>query len=194
MTFRQHMRAAVARVLAEFPPDADGGIYAVTFRIDAVDQDPRFPHLAVGYVTEGEVARQLAVSAAADPWEVRWSYAYFPPSGLEGVRVLGHDEEHDPRGAELHRAESEAAGLWYEDDAPEEVQDECAARLDGAFRALCVDVAAELHADGDLVRALGRPLPVILYDMFDPEEMFALSGAANPPELVADFLSVLAES
>lgn len=57
------------------------------------------------------------------------------------------------------------------------------------FHAACVDVARRLHTEGHLVGAFGRPLPVILYDMSDPDEMFALTRAANPPELVAEFLN-----
>ncbi|MEU2722314.1 hypothetical protein [Streptomyces smyrnaeus] len=189
MTFRQHMRQLAVNALAEFPDAAESGLYTVTFRIDSVDQDPRFPCLALGYNTEAEVARLLAEPNPPEPWEARWNYAYFPPSGLEGVRVIGHDEEHDPRGAALHRQEAAANGLWYEDDAPQHLQDERAELLDAEFHQLCVEVARQLHTDGDLVRALGRPVPVILYDMFDPEAMFALTRAANPPELAADFLS-----
>jgi hypothetical protein len=191
MTFRQHIEQVAVRTLAEFPAESVPEIYTVTFRIDSVDQDPRFPYLAIGYNTETEVARQLAASSSSEAWEVRWSYAYFPPSGLEGVRTTGHDPEHDPIGAELHRREAVAQGLWYEDadGLSEQEQDERGEQLNDQFHALCVDVARQLHTDGQILKALGRPLPVILYDMFDPDEMFALTKAANPAELVADFLA-----
>ncbi|GAA2090636.1 hypothetical protein GCM10009801_55700 [Streptomyces albiaxialis] len=186
-TFGAHLRAAAARALAEFPAEAAPGTYAVTFRIDSVDQDPRFPYLAVGYTTEDEVARLLDGPGAPGPWEARWSYAYFPPSGLEGVRVAGHDAERDPEGAALHLRETRERGLWYEEGDPAE--DERGERLEEEFRELCVQVARGLHEDGRIEAALGRPLPVVLYDMFDPDAMFALTRAANPPELVADFLT-----
>ncbi|MGW5867264.1 hypothetical protein ACWFRJ_34490 [Streptomyces sp. NPDC055239] len=84
-----------------------------------------------------------------------------------------------------------AQDLWYEDegDLSEEEQDERGEQLAEQFHELCVDLARQLHTDGRLVSAFGRPLPVILYDMFDPDEMFALTRAANPPELVTEFLS-----
>ncbi|WP_229376380.1 hypothetical protein [Streptomyces spirodelae] len=194
MTFRQHMRQQAASALTEFPTAPDSGLYTVTFRIDSVDQDSRFPYLALGYNTEAEVARLLAEPSPPEPWEARWNYAYFPPSGLEGVRVIGHDEQADPRGAELHGQEARAAGLWFEEDEPEHIRDERTERLDAQFQQLCVDLARQFHTEGDLIRALGRPLPVILYDMFDPDVMFALTRAANPPALVADFLSADAEN
>ncbi|HET6860470.1 MAG TPA: hypothetical protein VFH94_25660 [Streptomyces sp.] len=197
MTFRLHMEQAVLRALAEFPEEVTSEIYAVTFRIDSVDQDPRFPYLAIGYNTETEVARLLAEEGGAEPWDARWNYAYFPPSGLEGVRVVGHDPVHDPVGADLHRREAVADDLWYEEedeDGPEnslgeQEQDERGEQLAERFHELCVDLARQLHAEGGLVGVLGRSVPVILYDMFDPEEMFTLTRAANPPELVTEFLA-----
>ncbi|MFJ9418976.1 hypothetical protein ACIRPT_33180 [Streptomyces sp. NPDC101227] len=189
MTFRQHMREATARALAEFPQELLPQIYVVTFRIDSVGQDPRFPYLAIGYNTELEVARMPAESSPSEAWDVRWNYAYFPPSGLEGIRIVGHHREHDPAGAELHRREAETKGLWYEDGLPETEQDERGEQLDAQFRELCVELARQLHSDGRIVGTLGRPLPVVLYDMFNPDEMFAMTRAANPAELITEFLS-----
>lgn len=191
MTFRQHIEQVAVRTLAEFPAASASEIYTVTFRIDSVDQDPRFPYLAIGYNTETEVARLLAAPSSPEAWEARWSYAYFPPSGLEGIRIAGHDPEHDPIGAELHRREAVAQSLWYEDadELSEQDRDERDEQLDDQFHTLCVDVARQLHTDGQIVKVLGRPLPVILYDMFDPDEMFALTKAANPAELVTEFLT-----
>ncbi|MEU5876082.1 hypothetical protein [Spirillospora sp. NPDC047279] len=180
MTFREHVERAASEVLGEFPAE---GVYAVTFRIDSVDQDPRFPYVAVGYADEGVAARNAG--RASDAWEARWSYAYFGPAGLEGVRIIGHDPENDPAGAELHRREAEEQGLWY--DGEDEDTDERDERLDEWFHTLCVEVARHLHASGRIVAALGRPVPVILYDMFDPDAMFALTGAANPAELITEF-------
>ena len=186
-TFQAHVRAAVARALTEFPRDAAPRTYAVTFRIDSVDQDPRFPYVAVGYTTEDEVARLLAAPDGPGAWEARWSYAYFPPTALEGVRVIGHDPERDPEGAALHLRETRERGLWYEEgDAAEETSGE---RLDEEFHELCVEAARGLHEDGLIEAAFGRPLPVVLYDMFEPDAMFALTRAANPSELITDFLS-----
>lgn len=190
MAFRLHLGQVVARTLAEFPQEPASDIYVITFRIDSVDQDPRFPYLAIGYNTETEVSRLLAEQRGAERWETRWNYAYFPSSGLEGIRIAGHHAEHDPVGAELHRREAVAQGLWYEDEdsLSEQGRDERDERLAEQFHELCVDVARQLHEDGQIVGALGRPVPVILYDMFDPDEMFALTRAANPPELVTEFL------
>jgi hypothetical protein len=191
MTFRRHIEQVAVRALAEFPAKSVLDIYTITFRIDSVDQDPRFPYLAIGYNTETEVARLLAAPSPPQEWDARWNYPYFPPSGLEGVRIAGHDPEHDPIGAELHQREAEAQGLWYEDidRLSEQERDERGERLDERFHELCVDLARQLHTEGQIVKALGRPMPVILYDMFNPDEMFALTKAANPAELITEFLT-----
>ncbi|MFF3018907.1 hypothetical protein [Streptomyces sp. NPDC057939] len=210
-TFGEHLRERTVEALAGFPPAGGEGTYAVTFRLDSVDQDPRFPYLALGYVTEG-AAHVTDGAGPEDRWEARWSYAYFPPSGLEGIRVLGHDPDADPRGTELYRREVEEAeaqaggteglegveGLWDEDEPAGDSRcsgdvydawDERAERLRSEFRDLCVGLARHLHDGGHLTAALGRAVPVILYDMFDPEDMFAMTRAANPAALITDFLS-----
>ncbi|WP_256339312.1 MULTISPECIES: hypothetical protein [unclassified Streptomyces] len=74
----------------------------------------------------------------------------------------------------------------YEDDGEPGDRDE---RLAAWFCQVCVAAARHLHEDGVIVRALGRPVPVILYDMFDPDAMFALTACANPAELVAEFMA-----
>jgi hypothetical protein len=178
MAFQEHVVRVTDEVVGAFP--ADGGIYAVTFRIDSVDQDPRFPYVAVGYTTEADAT--ASARHASDAWEARWSYAFFPRTGLEGVRSVGRD----PHGAHAHRREAESAGRWYgDDDEPGDRPEQ----LVEWFYEVCVAAARHLHDTGRIVQALGRPVPVILYDMFDPDAMFRLTSAANPAALVADFMA-----
>ncbi|MEW2178653.1 hypothetical protein AB0890_20280 [Streptomyces sp. NPDC005406] len=178
MAFSEHVERTADEAVGSFP--ADGGVHAVTFRIDSVDQDPRLPYVAVGYTTGADATN--AAQAASDGWEARWSYAYFPETGLEGVRVVGRD----PEGVAAHRREAESRGLWYEDDEDPAGRDEL---LVSWFYEVCVGAARRLHGSGRLVQVLGRPVPVILYDMFDPDAMFELTSAANPAGLVAEFMT-----
>ncbi|MFF8867731.1 hypothetical protein ACF08B_37450 [Streptomyces sp. NPDC015139] len=180
MAFSDHVRRVAGEVVAGFA--AGSGIYAVTFRIDSVDQDPRFPYVAIGYTTEADAAAS-AGAAASDAWEARWSYACFPPTGLEGVRAVGQEAQ----GAAAYRREAESRGLWYEDDEEPGERDE---QLIAWFYEVCVAAARHLHDSGLLVQVLGRPAPVILYDMFDPDAMFALTRNANPAELASEFLTM----
>ncbi|MFE9910768.1 hypothetical protein [Streptomyces clavifer] len=178
MAFQEHVERVADDVVGEFPPD--GGIYAVTFRIDSVDQDPRWPYVTVGYTTEADAAEEA--ERLSDSWESRWSYACFPETGLEGVRLVGRD----PEGVELHRREAESRGLWYEDD---DEPDDCDSQLVEWFYEVCVRAAQRLHESGRIVEALGRPVPVILYDMFDPDATFRLTADANAAELIEEFMA-----
>ncbi|MET9591845.1 hypothetical protein ABZY45_12820 [Streptomyces sp. NPDC006516] len=178
MAFQEHVTRAAVEIVKDFP--VDDGIYAVTFRIDSVDQDPRYPYVAIGCTTEADCAE--ATATGADSWEARWSYACFPVTGLEGVRSVGLEAE----GAEAHRQEAESRQLWYEDGDEPGSADE---RLVEWFHEVCVGAARHLHESGRIVEALGRPVPVILYDMFDPEAMFELASAANPAALITEFMA-----
>lgn len=50
-------------------------------------------------------------------------------------------------------------------------------------------MARHLHETGRVEEVLGRPVPVVLFDMDDPEEQIPLTAEANPPELVVDYLA-----
>ncbi|MFC8225392.1 hypothetical protein [Streptomyces sp. NPDC057287] len=180
MAFQEHVERLADETVRGFP--AGGGIYAVTFRIDSVDQDARYPYVAIGYTTEADAAESAL--RTSDAWEGRWSYAFFPETGLEGVRTVGRD----PEGAESHRLEAESRGLRYEDedDEPDDDRDE---QLVEWFYEVCVGAARHLHESGRIVEVLGRPVPVVLYDMFEPDAMFELTSAANPAELVTGFMT-----
>ncbi|GAA3148255.1 hypothetical protein [Streptomyces echinatus] len=178
MAFQEHVERVAREVVGAFP--ADRGIYAVTFRVDSVDQDPRLPYVAIGYTTEADAT--ASARQTSDAWEARWSYAFFPETGLEGVRSVGRD----PDGARAHRREAESQGLWYGDDDEPDGRDE---GLVEWFYEVCVAAARHLHESGRIVEALGRPVPVILYDMFEPDAMFELTSSANPAELTAGFMA-----
>ncbi|MBJ6632232.1 hypothetical protein H4N47_10510 [Streptomyces sp. I5] len=54
-----------------------------------------------------------------------------------------------------------------------------------------IDLARHLHADGVIERVLGRPLPVVVFDMSRPGWEAHATEAANPPELTEDFMAWL---
>ncbi|MFW6719885.1 hypothetical protein ACHZ98_06845 [Streptomyces sp. MAR4 CNY-716] len=188
MTFRQHLKQEAYRILDTFPAELRPEIYVVAFQMYRVDQDARYPYVSVGYNTEAQIHREReAARGELDPdGEVRWSYAYWI---LDGFERVGHVPE-DPVGTALHRAEAVAKGLWFEDG--EQFSGRWAAAYDllcADFAEDCVDVARHLHETGRVEEVLGRPVPVVLFDMDDPEEQIPLTAQANPPELVADYLA-----
>ncbi|MFC4464988.1 hypothetical protein ACFPH6_10605 [Streptomyces xiangluensis] len=181
--FRDHMRRGAERILEGFPEELRPEIYIVSFRIWRIDQDPRHPYVAIGYNTESEVRRVLEQECSYEG-SARWEYSYWL---LEGFEMVGHVPE-DP-GGRLHLAEAEAAGLWYEDEGSlsGKVCDALVDQLVSRFDDVCIDVARHLRADGHLTRVLGRPVPIVLFDMDRPGWEMEATQAANPPDVIADF-------
>ncbi|MGW1015265.1 hypothetical protein [Streptomyces niveus] len=186
--FQEHMRRAGERALEALPAPLRSEIYLISFRIWRHDScDYRHPYLAIGYNTESEVRR--VVAEGGDPGEVRWSYAYWLLDETTGIVGHGPDPADDPAGAALHLAEIRELGLWYDGEADEDTQDRQDELLTTHFDDACVDVARHLHASGTLTRILGRPVPVLPFDMYRAGYEPELAEAANPPEVVADYLA-----
>ncbi|TPQ22105.1 hypothetical protein FGD71_011720 [Streptomyces sporangiiformans] len=179
------MRHGAERVLHDFPAALRTEIYVVSLEIWRIDQDPRYPYASIGYNTESEVRRVLEQGCSYEG-SARWEYSY---GLLEGFERLGHVPE-DPVGSSLHLAEAQAEGLWYEDE--DGLSDEvCAAHDDELVRRfdeVCIDVARHLRAGGHLARVLGRPVPIVLFDMDRPGWETEATEAANPPDVLTDFL------
>ncbi|MEU0954754.1 hypothetical protein ABZ353_20785 [Streptomyces niveus] len=201
--FQEHMRRAGERALESLPAPLRPEIYVISFRIWRHDSlDWRRPYLAIGYNTESEVRRVLAEHGdpAPDPGEVRWSYAYWPLDETTGVVGHGPEPADDPVGAALHLAEIRELGLWYEDfddsDAPDDETAEDDAEQEARddlliahFDDACLDLARHLHTSGKLTEVLGRPVPVLPFDMYRAEDLDRLAEAANPPEVIVDYLA-----
>jgi len=98
-------------------------------------------------------------------------------------------------GGPRYEDEVRGLGLWY-DGENEEVgvgeDDEIDAKrelLHLHFADACVDLARHLHASGRIEEILGRPLPVVVFDMDCPGWEVEATEAANPPGLIERFLN-----
>ncbi|MET7700980.1 hypothetical protein [Streptomyces sp. NPDC005485] len=192
--FEAHLREAAVGILKRFPEELRQETYVLSFRIWRTDDDCRRPYVAIGYNTESQYERE---SYPEDPGEARWNYAYWL---LEGFETLGNVPE-DPEGSRLYVEEVRQLGLWYEgyddefelpDDLPEAEQKEIDGKDDLLglhFSGACIALARHLHAEGHIERIFGRPLPVVVFDMYAPGWEIAATEAANPPEVITDFLA-----
>lgn len=187
-TFLGHLRKAAVGVLERFPEELRPEIYALSFRIWRTDDDDRHPYVAIGYNTESQYELE---KYPGDEGEVRWNYAYWL---LEGFEMLGNVPE-DPAGGPVYVEEVRRLGAWYdgEFDLDRVLDDEdTAARADllrRHFHDAVIDLARHLHADGVIERILGRPLPVVVFDMSSPGWELHATEAANPPELIEEFMA-----
>lgn len=185
-TFLAHLRTAAVGVLERFPAVLRPEIYALSFRVWRVDDDDRRPYVTIGYNTESQYERERTPD---DDGEARWNYAYWL---LEGFETLGNVPE-DPVGGEVYEEEVRRLGAWYDGafDLDRVLEDEdVAARaelLRAHFDDAVIDLVQHLHADGVIERVLGRPLPVVVFDMNRPGWEVHATEAANPPALTEDF-------
>ncbi|MEU2422847.1 hypothetical protein ABZ619_17810 [Streptomyces sp. NPDC007851] len=179
---RAYLLEASTGVLERFPAELRAEIYALSFRVWRIDDDKRRPYVAIGYNTERqyEAERRLA-----DPGEARWNYAYWL---LDGFETLGHCPE-DPVGSALYVEEVRQLGIRFDGDAEDAELDAQRELLGLHFADACIQLARDLHAGGRIEKVLGRPLPVVVFDMYCPGWEVEATEAANPPRLIEGFLA-----
>ncbi|WP_406439346.1 hypothetical protein OHB00_30170 [Streptomyces sp. NBC_00631] len=180
--FREYLLAAATGVLERFPEESRPEIYALSFRVWRVDDDKRRPYVAIGYNTESQYA---AERRREDPDEARWNYACWL---LDGFEMLGNCPE-DPAGSALYVEEVRRLGLWFDGDEDAAELDAARELLGRHFADACVRLARDLHDSGRIEKVLGRPLPVVVFDMYCPGWEVEATRAANPPELIEEFLA-----
>lgn len=186
MIFQNHLRALAEHAISSIPAGEAEDIYVVSFFIDNERDDPRQPTLTIGYNTEAQFRRSIA--DASDEAEARWNYAFWLQNELT---VIG-DLTRDPDGAAARHQWISELGLWYDDEPtrPEEwmkTVGPTAALIEANFNQACVQLARDLHNDGVIKSAIGKPVPVVLHELEYYEAIARRSEAANPPGLADDF-------
>ncbi|MFD5266261.1 hypothetical protein [Streptomyces sp. NPDC058335] len=190
ITFRTHLRQAATGILERVPEQLRADIYVLAFNIWRIDSDDRHPYVDIGHNTESRYEEEMR-QGNSPPGEVRWNYAFWI---LEGFDKLGNVPD-DPVGGPLHEEEVRHLGIWYdgEFDLDRVVDDdERGAQSDLLrlhFYDAVIDLARHLHASGTTERIFGRPLPVVVFDMDCPGWEEEATRAANPPDLIEDFLA-----
>ncbi|MFF8772778.1 hypothetical protein [Kitasatospora sp. NPDC015120] len=187
MTFAAHLRRASSGILERLPGRVRSEVYVLALNIWRTDADDRRPYVDIGHNTES----RYRAAADADPDEARWNYAHWI---LEGFDRLGHVPE-DPVGGALWEAEAGRLGLWYDGpfDLARRLDDAGVAakadRLRAHFQQTVIALARDLNASGTVARIFGRPLPIVVFDMDSPGWEEEATTAANPPELITEFLT-----
>lgn len=171
------IRDTALTALDAIPAEESDDIYVVSFFVYDEEDDPRRPTITVGFNTETQVASNLPVEGdfmrASSESEARWNYAYW----LQNQLAVICDSEQDAEGAQLREQWIRDKGWWFDSDDP--VFDERGEAITAAFVALAVDVVRRLHADGDIERIFGRPIPVIIHELEYYDETRSSGGAAT---------------
>jgi hypothetical protein len=195
--FERHLLEIGEDALGAIPAGLAPDVYVVSFWVSHVRQDPRYPCLTIGCNTESQVRAVLEAREGGlypTPAEARWNFPYWLE---ESYGVAGHDLD-DPVGAALHLDHVKGLGLWFDGDRLEGDRTQLAATevterlLLADFLDACAGLARHLHRSGRIERALGRPVPVVPWDMDyldDPAQAVEVAAAANPDELITEYLA-----
>ncbi|MCW2916692.1 MAG: hypothetical protein JWN52_4760 [Actinomycetia bacterium] len=187
MTFLGHLHDVAVNAFSSIPTDQARDIYAVSFLIDNIDDDPRLPTLVIGYNTETQVQQTILAGRASGPAEARWNYAFWLQNQLT---VIG-DPTRDPAGAAAREKWIKDLGLWYDEPADDAdwltAVGPLAQQIEVHFNQACSQLARTLHTTGVITATLGRPVPVLVHELEYYEQIARRTEAANPPGLADDF-------
>lgn len=145
--------AALASIDTVSTPD----IYAVSFYVSDVDDDPRYPILQLGFNTRTRVAESTASASSVD--EATWNYAFWLQNELRFVGEVG------TQGRQLLEDLLKTKGLWYsdeEEDADFDLCEQVASGITAYFVDACVRIAHALHANGVIERQFSCEVPIII--------------------------------
>ena len=183
---RERLLTLFERTLAErmrsIEPAAAADVYAVSFYVRAVDDDPRLAGISVGFNTESRAAGQHASAGE----EARWNYAFW----LQNV-VCELPAPDGPQ-AEAWRALLAERSLDFTDrqwDEDPEAVDGLQLGIAVAAVDLAIDLSLRWHASATSTAVFGRTVPVIVHELEYYDTVAAVTEAANPPGVADEFLS-----
>ena len=180
--FEQFCYDTICTALAAIDTQVTPDIYALSFYMSDIDDDPRQPVLQLGYNTRTQVAQSAA--SASDAEEATWNYAFWLQNELTFVGEPG------TQGAQLLQDLLQAKGLWYSDEDEAEHFDHCmlkAGDMTACFVDACVRVAQALHATGVIEQQFSRPVPIVVHGLEYYDAIALQTRLANPPGLTQAF-------
>lgn len=180
--FERFCYQEICSALASVEPQGSPDIYALSFFINDVDDDPRYPVLQLGYNTLTRVAE--CTPSASDAEEARWNFAFWFQNELALVGQPG------TKGRQLLEDWLKENGLWYSDEE-EDIDFERCMRIASAITAYfidaCVRVARALHENGIIEQYFFRPIPILVHELEYYDEIALQTRSANPPGLATEF-------
>ena len=183
-TFETHIQKVATDALRSLKPDA-ADIYAVSFYVDAAEDDLRQIELNISHNTEGHF--ESSVEEASDAAEARWNYAFW--SQEPDAIVAGVDDE---EGQALREQWLNDLGVNYTDEEEDEDFDavmKLCEKIEAEFFAMAARVAKRLHETGVVTRTFGRAIPILVHELEYDDTTVALTESANPPGVADEFVA-----
>jgi len=182
--FYNEITAALANIDTSITPD----VYALSFFIYDLDDDPRHPILQLGYNTLTHLKERTPSASGAE--EAKWNYAFWLQNELTFIGEPGTE------GGQLLEELLKARGLWYSDDDEEADFDRCmrvGSDVTAYFVDACVRIARALHENGVIEQRLSRPIPIVVHGLEYYDRIAVQTRSANPPGLAQEFENWIAD-
>jgi hypothetical protein len=176
--FYSEITAALANIDTSVIPD----IYALSFFIFDVDDDPRHPILQLGYNTLTHLKERTPSASDAD--EAKWNYAFWLQNELTFIGEPGTE------GGQWLEELLKARGLWYSDEDEEGDFDRCmriGSDITAYFVDVCVRIARALHENGVIEQRFSRPIPIVVHGLEYDDQIAVQTRSANPPGVAEEF-------
>ena len=161
----------------------DDDIYAVSFYVENLNENPYMPSVSFGYNTENQYKK--SISSASDEGEARWNFAFWIQNqdfifGVDGETkdmvkqwMLGHSFPYC-EDFTLNYADESAVNSYYE----------LLNKICGKFVSVLVEAVKELHRSGFINEKFGREIPVVIHELEYYDKIAIQNIAANTLPLV----------
>jgi len=178
-----HLHARVRGAIEGLPDKGAADVYALSFCIYAVEDDPRRQVLDFSYNNLARVRASLKNTAS--PAEAKWNFAFWLQNQIE---VVGGDD--DPAAVELRDEWLDSAGLNYTDEDVDFDFDRTLVldtKFEDEFWRMFARVSRRLHDDGTIASKFGRPIPIIIHNLEYYQKVLEITQLANPKGLTDEF-------
>lgn len=182
--YQQYALERIHQAIAEIPEARTSDIYAMSFWLNAIDDDPRRQVFDFNYNTLTQV-RRMERRASGLP-EATWNFAFWLQNE---VAVIGHED--DRQGAELFTAWLDESQLNFSNEDEKRDFDRCAQlveQIDEHFWQMSAEVGLRLHESGIIASKLGKPVPIIIHDLEYYDKVVDTTRAANPSGVADEFI------
>jgi len=171
ISFAEHAYAKVKEAILRCASPVASDVYAISFFIENLDDDPRKPTLILGYNTHTYWRKSIAHASSAD--EAKWNFAFWPQTC---EAFVGNTDDAQCREMWIKRL-----GSWCAD------QDDDGGEITRQFMELAVEIAKRLHDEGIILQKFTRVVPILIHEQEYYLDIARLTERANPPDSSREF-------
>ena len=162
-------------VIANISPNELKNIYAYSFYVSNIEDDPRLPSLTIGYNTRANLSENIKEASSKD--EAKWNYAFWLQNEL---LIIGEDEASKDLITEWIKKQK----LYYTEEEEEEDFDTCfekGEKITKSFINTLITTVQRFHKEHI------TELPILIHELEYFDEIKDQNILANGIERVKEF-------